>query len=51
MVWCYDAGMAEDADLTEDDMHLARTQALDLAPPECPGISEVKVWIKAAPPD
>ena len=25
VVWCYDADMAEDADLTEGDMHLART--------------------------
>ena len=24
-VWCYDVDMAEDADLTEGDMHLART--------------------------
>ena len=25
VVWCYDADMAEDADLTEGDLHLART--------------------------
>ena len=25
VVWCYDADMAEYADLTEGDMHLART--------------------------
>ena len=25
VVWCYDADMAEDADLTEGDMHPART--------------------------
>ena len=25
VVWCYDADTAEDADLTEGDMHLART--------------------------
>ena len=25
VVWCYDADMAENADLTEGDMHLART--------------------------
>ena len=25
VVWCYDVDMAEDADLTEGDMHLART--------------------------
>ena len=25
MVWCYDADTAEDANLTEGDMHLART--------------------------
>ena len=24
VVWCYDVDMAEDADLTEGDMHLAR---------------------------
>ena len=24
-MWCYDVDMAEDADLTEGDMHLART--------------------------
>ena len=25
VVWCYDVDMAEDADLTEGDLHLART--------------------------
>ena len=25
VVWCYDVDMAEDADLTEGDMHPART--------------------------
>ena len=43
--------MAEDADLTEDDMHLARTQGLDLGPLECSSISEVKARIKAARSD
>ena len=40
--------MAEDANLTEGDMHLARTQGLDLGPLECPSISELKARIKAA---
>ena len=43
MVWCYDADTAEDAnltklDLTEGDMHLARTPIS--TPPECRGIAE-----------
>ena len=48
VVWCYDADMAEDANLTEDDMHLARTQGPDLGPLGCLSISELKAWIKAA---
>ena len=40
MVLYCDAGIAEDADLTEGDMHLARTPIS--TPPECPGIAEVK---------
>ena len=51
MVWCYDADMAEDANLTEDDMHLARTQGLDLGPLGCSGISEVNARIKATRSD
>ena len=43
--------MSEDTSLTEDDMHLARTQGLDLGPPECSNISELKAWIKAARSD
>ena len=39
VVWYYDADSAEDADLTEGDMHLAYTHR---GPPECPGIAEVK---------
>ena len=26
VVWCYDVDMAEDADLTEGDMHLSRAR-------------------------
>jgi len=33
VVWYYDADMAADANLTEDDMHLARTEGVDLDPP------------------
>ena len=40
VVWCYGVDMAEDADLTEGDMHLARTPIS--TPPGCPGIAEVK---------
>ena len=47
VVWYCDADMAEDANLTEGDMHLARAQGPDLGPLECSGISEVKAWIKA----
>ena len=39
VVWCYDADMAEDADLTEGDMHPARTP---ISTPPSPGIAEVK---------
>ena len=38
--WCYDVAMPEGANLTEGDMHLARTPIS--TPPECPGIAEVK---------
>ena len=51
VVWYCDVDMAEDANPTEDDMHLARTQGLDLGPLECLGISELKAWIKAARSD
>ena len=51
VVWYYDVEMAEEGQLSEDDMHLARTQGLDLAPLEFSGISEVKAWIKAARSD
>ena len=46
VVWYYDADMAADANLTEDDMHLARTEGVDLGPLECSGIAEVKKWIR-----
>ena len=42
VVWFYDADMAEDADLTEGDMHLAPARTPISTPPECPGIAEVK---------
>jgi len=45
VAWYYDADMAADANLTEDDMHLARTEGVDLDPLECSGIAEVKKWI------
>ena len=45
VVWYYDVDMAADANLTEDDMHLARTEGVDLDPLECSGIAEVKKWI------
>ena len=51
VVWYCDVDMAEDADLTEDDMHLARTQGLDPGSLECLSISELKAWIKAARSD
>ena len=38
VVWYCDVDMAEDANLTEDDMDLARTDGADLDLPECPGI-------------
>ena len=38
VVWCYDVDIAEDANLTEGDMHLVR----GFDSPECPGIAEVK---------
>ena len=39
-MWYCDVNISEDADLTEGDMHLARTPIS--TPPECPGIAEVK---------
>ena len=47
-MWCCDVDIAEDANLTEDDMHLARTQGIDSGPLECSGISEGEARIKAA---
>jgi len=46
MVWYYNADMAADANLTEDDMHLARTEGANLDPLECSGIAGAKKWIR-----
>ena len=46
VVWYYDADMAADANLTEDDMNLARTEELDFGPLGCSGIADVKKWIR-----
>ena len=40
VVWCYDVDMAEDADLTEGDMHLARTPIS--TPPSAQVIAEAR---------
>ena len=50
-MWYYDVEMAEEGQLSGDDMHPARTQGLDLGPLECSSISEVKARIKAARSD
>jgi hypothetical protein len=47
-VWYYDADMAADENLTEEEMDLGRTEGLDLAPLECPSAAEVQRWIKEA---
>ena len=47
VVWYYDVAMAADGELTEEEMNLARTGGLDLAPLECSSLKEVKGWIKA----
>ena len=46
VVWYYDVDMAADEDLDEEEMDLARTEGLDLAPLECPSAAEVQSWIK-----
>ena len=38
--------MAADGDLDEEEMNLARTEGLDLAPLECSSAAEVQSWIK-----
>ena len=48
VVWYYDVVMAEEGEFSEDDMDLARTEGLDLAPLECSSVAEVKKWIGAA---
>ena len=46
VVWYYDVDMAADGDLDEEEMNLARTEGLDLAPLECSSAAEVQSWIK-----
>ena len=46
VVWYYDVDMAADGDLDEEEMNLARTEGLDLAPLECSSVAEVQRWIK-----
>jgi hypothetical protein len=46
VVWYYDVDMAADEDLDEEEMNLARTEGLDLAPLECSSAAEVQSWIK-----
>jgi len=48
VVWYYDAEMAADGDLSEDEMDLSRTEGLDLGPLECSSVTEVKGWIRPA---
>jgi len=50
-VWYCDVEMAEEGQLSEDDIHLTRTQGLDLGPLGCSGISEVNARIKATRSD
>ena len=39
--------MAADACYTEEDMHLARAEGLDLEPLELSSVKEVKQWIRS----
>jgi len=41
-VWYCDVEMAEEGQLSEDDMHLALAQGLDLGSRKCSSINEVK---------
>ena len=45
-MWYYDVDMAADEDLDEEEMNLARTEGLGLAPLECSKATEVQSWIK-----
>ena len=45
-VWYCDVDMAADGDLDEEEMDLARTEGLDLAPLECSSAAEVQRWMK-----
>jgi hypothetical protein len=36
VVWCYDADMAADENLTEEEMNLGRTEGLDPPPLSAP---------------
>ena len=47
VVWYYDVDMAADACYTEEDMHLARAEGLDLEPLELSSVKEVKQWIRS----
>ena len=48
VVWYYDVDMAKDEDLSEEEMNLARTEGLGLAPLECSSAAEVQSWIKTS---
>ena len=45
-VWCYDAEMANDAELREEEMEEARKAGELLAPVEITGIKELRKWIR-----
>ena len=45
-MWYYDADMAADENLDEEEINLTRTGGLDLAPLECSSAAEVQSWIK-----
>ena len=47
-MWYYDVDMAEEGQFGEGDLDLARTEGPDLASLECPSVTEVRAWIKAA---
>jgi hypothetical protein len=47
-VWYYDADMAANEYLTEEELNLGRTEVYDLAPLECSNGTEVQCWIKKA---
>ena len=45
-VWYYDVEMANDAELSEEEIEEARKAGELLAPVEVPGINEAKKWIR-----